>query len=289
MVSLSQQYGFAYLCGEAVSGQWDIPHVITDQSGTPCGSSDSSDVSYMKNILAHLNQSPGTYDTKRIFTSGCSMGSAFSGYIGNCLKQEDPSQISAFATHSTGLKYKGDGNTLPTNWGECDGCQWWPFKPIGYSDSVGLKACIFDNTGDGDFYATSVYLAQKWPELGNPTESHFASGGHCQNIPYSDIVSCLGLTGSSPSPTPIPTPTPKPTPVPSPAPMPTPTPSPSPDGPPAACQQCFQNGCPALQGTGSQDCEDCVNTHLGPCASSCAPYPFHQALTWFCGSTDVTV
>merc|ERR1712118_523695 len=80
--------------------------------------------------------------------------------IGNCLKKWEPSQISAFATHSTGLKKKGDGNRLPENWGECDGCQWWPFAPVKYSDSLGLKACIFDNTGDGDFYKTSVYLSK---------------------------------------------------------------------------------------------------------------------------------
>merc|ERR1711988_1376090 len=109
-----------------------------------------------------------------------SMGSAFSGYMGNCLKKWEPKQISAFATHSTGLKKKGDGNRLPENWGECDGCQWWPFAPVKYSDNLGLKACIFDNTGDGDFYKTSVYLSKEWPQLGNPSESHFASGGHRQ-------------------------------------------------------------------------------------------------------------
>merc|ERR1712224_199642 len=115
------------------------------------------------------------------------------------------------------------------NWGECDGCQWWPFAPVKYSDSKGLKACIFDNTGDGDFYKTSQYLAQKWPQLGNPSESHFASGGHCQNIPYSDIVSCLGISGSpTPSPSPSPRPTPTPTPVPRPVPTPSPAPTPSP-------------------------------------------------------------
>jgi len=117
--------------------------------------------------------------------------------MGNCLKKWEPQHISAFATHSTGLKKKGDGNHLPENWGECDGCQWWPFAPVKYNDSLGLKACIFDNTGDGDFYKTSLYLSQEWPTLGNPSESHFASGGHCQNIPYSSIVKCLGIAGSS--------------------------------------------------------------------------------------------
>jgi len=199
LVQLAEKHGFALICGEAVDGQWDIPAIITDQTGTPCDSSDSVEPGYMQAILKHMDESSGTYDTSRLFTSGCSMGSAFSGYMANCLKNWDPQQISAFATHSTGLKYKGDGNRLPSNWGECDGCQWWPFAPVKYSDSLGLKACIFDNTGDGDFYKTSVYLSETWPQLGNPSESHFADGGHCQNIPYSDIVSCLGVDSSTAS------------------------------------------------------------------------------------------
>jgi len=197
LVQLAEEHGFALICGEAIDGQWDIPAIITDQTGTPCDTSDSVEPGYMQAILKHLAQSSDIYDTSRLFTSGCSMGSAFSGYMANCLKTWDPQQISAFATHSTGLKYKGDGNRLPSNWGECDGCQWWPFAPVKYSDSLGLKACIFDNTGDGDFYKTSVYLSQTWPQLGNPSESHFADGGHCQNIPYSDIVSCLGVSSTA--------------------------------------------------------------------------------------------
>merc|ERR1712203_784990 len=184
---------------------------------------------------------------------------------------ENPNQISAFATHSTGLKYKGDGNRLPENWGECDGCQWWPFAPIKYSDPLGLKACVFDNTGDGGFYTTSKFLAKEWPQLGNPSESHFASGGHCQNIPYSAIVKCLGISGSSPSP-------------PSP-----PSPSPSPDEPPVACQACFIKGCPNLHKTSSTACANCVRTHQGSCASSCVPYPFQKAKSWFCDASTFTI
>jgi hypothetical protein len=290
LVQLSEQHGFAFICGEATQdvfghgGQWNIPEKMTDQTGTPCGSSDSVEVGYMQAVLEHLSKSPDTYDTKRIFTSGCSMGSAFSGYMGNCLKQWDATQISAFATHSTGLKYKGDGNRLPENWGECDGCQWWPFAPVKYADSPGLKACIFDNTGDGDFYKTSQYLAQKWPELGNPSESHFASGGHCQNIPYSDIVACLGL-GGSPTPSPAPSPSPSPVP-PSPTPSPAPTPS---DEPPAACQQCFSLGCPDLKDTGKQECYSCTQQQQGPCAGSCVPYPFQKAMSWYCDAKAVEV
>merc|ERR1712118_610186 len=126
----------------------------------------------MKNALAYLAKSPEIYNVSQVFTSGCSMGSAFSGYMGNCLKKWEPNQISAFATHSTGLKKKGDGNHLPSNWGECDGCEWWPFAPVKYTDSLGLKACVFDNTGDGDFYKTSKSSrrsGQSWVIHQSPT------------------------------------------------------------------------------------------------------------------------
>jgi len=284
LVQLSQQHGFAYICGEATQdvfghgGQWNIPAKITDQTGTPCGSSDSVEVGYMQAVLDHLKKSPEKYDTKRIFTSGCSMGSAFSGYMGNCLKKWDAQQISAFATHSTGLKYKGDGNRLPENWGECDGCQWWPFAPVKYSDSHGLKACIFDNTGDGDFYKTSKYLAQEWPKLGNPSESHFASGGHCQNIPYSDIVTCLGISSS-----PSPSPSPAPSPVPTPGPTPSPAPSPIPGGEPSeACLECWQTACSASK---QSDCEQCMKDSKDSCIPICKPSLFGQKMMeWFCKS-----
>jgi hypothetical protein len=279
MVQLAEQHGFALICGEAVSGQWDIPHVITDSTGTPCEDKDSVEPAYMRAIIQHLTKA-GSYDTSRLFTSGCSMGSAFSGYMSNCLKQWDPKQISAFATHSTGLKYKGDGNRLPSNWGECSTCQWWPFAPVKYSDSLGLKACIFDNTGDGDFYKTSVYLSKKWPELGNPSEKHFASGGHCQNIPYADIVSCLGIA-SSPKPSP-PTPSPRPTPSPSPTPKPGPAPSPVPGGEPSRdCLKCWQAACSAKQ----SDCEECMKNNQDSCKGTCKPSLFGQKMMdWFCKS-----
>lgn len=286
LVQLAESEGFALICGEATQnvfghgGQWNIPAKITDKTGTPCSNADSVEVGYMKNALAYLAKSPEKYDVSRVFTSGCSMGSAFSGYMGNCLKKWEPQQISAFATHSTGLKVKGDGNHLPENWGECDGCQYWPFAPVKYTDKLGLKACVYDNTGDGDFYKTSLYLAKEWPKLGNPVESHFASGGHCQNIPYSDIVRCLGISGS-PSPSPSPSPTPSPTPGPSPG------PSPSPSNIPAKCQQCFKSACASQQKSAS--CTTCVKQQMGPCARSCVPTPFKDVLNWFCPSETLIV
>jgi hypothetical protein len=293
LIDLSGSVGFVLVCGEATQnifghgGDWNIPTKITDTTGTPCSASDSVEVNYIKIALAHLAQSPDIYDTTRVFTSGCSMGSAFSGYMGNCLKQWKPQHISAFATHSTGLKKKGDGLHLPSDWGECEGCQWWPFAPVKYEDTLGLKACVFDNTGDGDFYNTSEYLAQEWPRLGNPSESHFASGGHCENIPYSDIVKCLDVAGSSPGPGPSPAPpSPAPPAPPSPAPMP---PSPSPDLPPAACQKCFAEHCPNLQNDSMFSCRSCALHNQWTCASSCMPYPFPKAVSWFCDKAEIVL
>merc|ERR1711957_177156 len=102
----------------------------------------------------------------------------------------------------------------------------------------------------------------------------------------SDIVSCLGVGGGEPSPTPTPTPSPMPTPRPSPVPTPTPTPSPS-DEPPAAFKTCFESGCPQLKDSASQECIDCVKQNQKSCSSSCRPYPFGQALSWYCDAKAV--
>jgi poly(3-hydroxybutyrate) depolymerase len=180
LASLAAQGGFALICGEALQGifgmggQWNVPEVITDATGTPCGESDSYDIAYIEAAVNWLATQSDVYDTSRIFFTGCSMGSAFTGYISSCWKKAHPTDLSSFATHSTGLKVKNDGLELPPDnyhtqytWGECPDCQYFPFKPETYSDDLGLKACIFDNTGDGDFYKTSVALNSTWAELGN--------------------------------------------------------------------------------------------------------------------------
>merc|ERR1712232_1333946 len=252
------------------------------------GDSDSVEVGYIKNAIAKLggkNEGLPDFDVTRTFTSGCSMGSAFSGYTANCLKARSPSVLSAFATHSTGLKTKGDGANLPPenyhpqySWGECPNCQYFPFAPTKFSDTLGLKACVFDNTGDGDFYKTSQSLVKKWTSLGMKAESHFGSGGHCEIHSYAAIVNCLDdgtkrLLSDGPAPAPSPTPSP--------------SPGPSPSGPPQACQDCFVTNCGgARSGPG---CQGCLQANQGTCASSCDPYPFADALQWFCGSNATTV
>jgi hypothetical protein len=245
------------------------------------------DIAYINAAVSWLDKQD-IYDTSRLFFTGCSMGSAFTGYISSCWKQEHPGDLSSFATHSTGLKVKGDGLSLPPDnyhpeytWGECPDCQYFPFKAESYSDKLGLKACIFDNTGDGDFYKTSVKLNSTWAKLGNRVETHFGSGGHCEIHSHTDIVNCMDDgTGRLLPNGPI-------TPSPSPSPSPSPTPTPSSD-PPQACQDCMAQDC---GGTPKQTdiCRGCVHGLEATCSSLCDPYPFESALEWFCTQSAETM
>lgn len=140
------------------------------------------------------------FDTSRMFFSGCSMGSAESFYQATCMKKLYGDSISAFATHSTGLKIKGDDLHFPPDeyntsyaWGECPNCEYFPAM---VEKTNNLKACIFDNTGDmttsrPDFYKSSKQLESKWKEAGNKCESSYGSGGHCQIHSFADIITCL--------------------------------------------------------------------------------------------------
>merc|ERR1711998_809354 len=216
----------------------------------------------------------GVYDTSRLFFTGCSMGSA-----------------------STGLKVKNDGLELPPDnyhteytWGECPDCQYFPFKPESYSDSLGLKACIFDNTGDGDFYKTSVALNSTWAKLGNRVETHFGSGGHCEIHSHADIVNCMDDGTGRLLPNGPVTPSPEPTPGPTPGPLPPhPSPSPSPGGdPPQECQDCMSQSCGGTP-KGTDICRGCVHGLESQCSSGCAPFEFEDALEWFCSQPAETM
>merc|ERR1712139_693418 len=142
-----------------------------------------------------------------------------------------------------------------------------------------------------------------WGAL-NPFDAHFL-GCHVADLQTScnkiygtgqgtickanSMTLCQVVGGASPSP-PSPSPTPPPSPPPTPPPSPTPphppspppphppsptpphppSPSPSPDVPTEGCQQCFKEGCPNLEDSGSDECTQCVSSHQGPCAQSCA-------------------
>jgi len=208
LVQIARDGGFALVCAEARlvhlgGGSWDIPNVITDATGTPCGTNSSHEIPYMKNAMEALRRMP-FLDTSRIFFSGCSQGSGFSNYISTCYKQDALTApfLSAFATHSTGLKVKGDGiewdccSVIET----CAECQYFPSKPFKAQGELGLKACIFDNFNDrlprndsapAFFYESSTQLAAAWQKLGNRAETHFGAGEHCNPIDFAGIAKCL--------------------------------------------------------------------------------------------------
>jgi hypothetical protein len=199
LAALSEKHGFALVCGNAIDGQWQIPEVFNDTSGQRCEKTET-EIGYIDAIVSKLREKPGTYDTSKMFTSGCSMGSAFSVYTSACIEKSYNGSITAFATHSTGLKVKGDGNNFPddiykpgTGWGECtNGCKYWPTVV----EKSKMKACIFDNKQDPDrndpfFYRSSVQLNQYWNNKGNKAETHYGAGGHCEIHSFADIVTCL--------------------------------------------------------------------------------------------------
>lgn len=162
--------------------------------------------------------------------------------------------------------------TALITWGECPDCQYFPFKPQAYTDELGLKACIFDNTGDGDFYKTSVALNKTWTDLGMRAETHFASGGHCMIHSFTDIVNCMddGTGRLLPN---------------GPVPSPPPSPSPSSD-PPQACQDCMMGSCGGTP-KGTDICRGCVRGVQLLCTLSCSPYgAFDDAVEWFCANKE---
>jgi hypothetical protein len=295
LAGLAEKNGFALVCGNAIEGQWQIPEVFNDTTGPKC-TKDYSEIRYLADIMGELEQHKDTYDTSRIFTSGCSMGSAFSIYSSQCLQTMYPNAITAFATHSTGFKEKGDGNKLPPDnynkkytWGECpNGCKYWPTS---LPKKSSMKACIFDNAQDPNandptFYHTSVQLNKVWTAAGNKAETHFGQGGHCQIHSFAAIVDCLDDGTHRLVPAELPTPAP---PAPSPAPGPGPAPSPGPSGkcqsqPPAACIAACSKHCPDLRSKGGS-CDKC----MGPLEPSkdlmqaCAKWgDFHELVTCFC-------
>jgi len=203
---LARQHGFALVCGEALQniygngGIWTIPQVQTDETGPACGEDDSIDAIYMKNVVKVLEEQP-MIDTTRLYPFGCSLGSGFSSWTAVCMNEwYDDGRVTAFGTHSTGLKIKGDGNHFPPDpytgdsWGECPTCQYFPTVPI----KTGQKACLVDNTEDPSpnnpyFYRSTEQMNDKWKEVGNPAEMFLHSGGHCQFKDHMETINCLGL------------------------------------------------------------------------------------------------
>ena len=183
-------------------GQWIIPEVQNDTTGLVCSDA-NPDWSYIKRAIELLEAHGGgaTFDTSRVFFTGCSMGSAMTGWVAQCMHQLTPTAISAFATQSTGLKVKGDGLTFPPDnyatggvtWGECAECKYFP-APV--TATEGLKACVVDQSSDGfggtvDFYKSSLALHKAWMSAGMRSNISISSGGHCATHSFEWIARCL--------------------------------------------------------------------------------------------------
>lgn len=231
------------------------------------------------------------------------MGSAFTVWQAPCQHAKAPEKVTAFGSHSTGYKLKGDGNKFPPDnynpnysWGECPECKYWPTK---VEKTDGLKACIFDNSGDPTssdplFYRSSVQLNKNWTALGMRAETHFGTGGHCAVHSVYNIAKCMDdgtgrlfTKNSAPSPSPSPGPPPPHPPGPAPHPPgPAPGPAPGPEPiPPQKCQDCFDKNC-ANEKTPRSTCIACVQQNGGTCAPDCQGFPFPAVQDWFCGKAQ---
>lgn len=182
-------------------GEWLIPEIQNNDTGLLCDNATyTEDIEYIRNVLSVLDKDD-TFDTDRVFFTGCSMGSAFSVWISQCFHRESPSKVSAFATQSTGLKVKGDGLSFPpdnynggkTSWGECESCEYFPAPVVATRE---LKACIVDQTEDPStndpyFFNSSVALEKAWRNNNMRVESSYHTGAHCQTHSLEWIVDCL--------------------------------------------------------------------------------------------------
>lgn len=124
-------------------------------------------------------------------------------YAATCLRQRGLSNIRSIASHSSGLKVKGDHN----QWtflrsdhrdavGECDACEFYPIVPIFSSKLVGLKLCIFDGLKDylnpTNYTRSSQLLESMWPKTGGKVASYYYPEGHHVFMKRCmDIIRCL--------------------------------------------------------------------------------------------------
>ena len=172
-------------------GQWLIPEIQTDETGIKCDVQTERDAAYIVNAIKSLEYLG--VNTSAIFFTGCSMGSAMTVWIAQCMHKRTPAAVSAFASQSTGLKVKGDGLRLPPDnynpqysWGECPKCEYFP-SPVVKTD--GLKACVVDQYNDFDFYKSSLQLNRTWHPMRGEIDLH--PGGHCMTRSYEWVVECL--------------------------------------------------------------------------------------------------
>jgi|TARA_B110000208_G_scaffold131433_1_gene159299 hypothetical protein len=184
-------------------GEWLIPEVQNDTTGLVCDWESDSDLIYVDNAVKALAAFGGgkVFDPKRVFFTGCSMGSAMTGWVAQCYHEKYAAETTAFCTQSTGLKVKGDGLHFPPDnyadgayeWGECPTCKYFP-APV--TKTPGLKACFVDQTSDPTaavpyFYKSTLAMQKAWSDAGMRSNASYTSGGHCQTASFTWIVECL--------------------------------------------------------------------------------------------------
>jgi hypothetical protein len=187
-------------------GQWLIPEIQNDTTGLLCdfdGTTTDTDLVYIVNAVKALAAFGGGkyFDPTRVFFTGCSMGSAMTGWVSQCYHEKYPTHTTAFCTQSTGLKVKGDGLHFPPDnyadgeyeWGECPTCKYFP-APV--KKTSGLKACFVDQLQDPSeetpyFYDSTLAMQKAWNAAGMRSNASYTSGGHCQTHSYTWIVECM--------------------------------------------------------------------------------------------------
>lgn len=194
---------FVLVCGEAVQnehgpgGSWLFPEVVS--YSTPCADDDAQDLVYVKNMVNFVVRNSTIVNPLQVFMAGISMGSWMAAYASACLKKEHPLRISAMGMHSSGLKRKHDGLTMPRDlynisytWGECPECRYMPIYPRHWRDHLGLKACVFDTDHDvPDFRKSSKAMVDAWRTMHNDAELHVGKGIHAMVKEWDSMLDCL--------------------------------------------------------------------------------------------------
>ena len=191
--------------GTWASNMWDIPQPMNASTGTRCGA--SRDYDLMLALVNDLASRPNL-DTDNIYILGESLGGAAAGFWAVCLREALGSRraaVRAFGMHSSGLKLKGDGvlmDRMPhastETFGECEGCQFYPFVPAG----DGPKACAFGSPTDYQTNGGQLLrqFATSWQGLGNTVQMRMHANPdaaprtpdqHVYWHSYLEMVDCL--------------------------------------------------------------------------------------------------
>jgi hypothetical protein len=95
-------------------GQWLIPEIQTDATGLVCNWSTNPELRYIDAVLTALEAHDARlFDLETLFFTGCSMGSALTVWLAQCMHERSPEKVTAFGSQSTGLKVCRNGTFCP--------------------------------------------------------------------------------------------------------------------------------------------------------------------------------